>query len=45
MYAITGITGNVGGNVAHNLLAAERSVRAVVRDMAKGRSGQSAVAK
>jgi NAD(P)H dehydrogenase (quinone) len=36
MYAITGITGNVGGSVAHNLLAAGRSVRAVVRDIGKG---------
>jgi len=35
MYSITGITGNVGGSVAHNLLAG-RSVRAVVRDMGKG---------
>jgi uncharacterized protein YbjT (DUF2867 family) len=36
MYSITGITGNVGGSVAHNLLAAGRSVRAVVRDIGKG---------
>jgi NAD(P)-dependent dehydrogenase (short-subunit alcohol dehydrogenase family) len=36
MYAITGITGNVGGSIAHNLLAAGRSVRAVVRDIGKG---------
>ena len=36
MYAITGITGNVGGSVAHNLLGAGRSVRAVVRDIGKG---------
>jgi uncharacterized protein YbjT (DUF2867 family) len=36
MYAITGITGNVGGSVAHHLLAAGRSVRAVVRDIGKG---------
>jgi len=36
MYAITGITGNVGGSVAHNLLAAGRSVRAVMRDIGKG---------
>jgi uncharacterized protein YbjT (DUF2867 family) len=36
VYAITGITGNVGGSVAHNLLTAGRSVRAVVRDMGKG---------
>ena len=36
MYSITGITGNVGGSVAHNLLAAGQSVRAVVRDIGKG---------
>jgi uncharacterized protein YbjT (DUF2867 family) len=36
MFAITGITGNVGGEVARNLLAANRSVRAVVRDVFKG---------
>jgi NAD(P)H dehydrogenase (quinone) len=32
MFAITGITGNVGSAVARGLLAANRSVRAVVRD-------------
>jgi NAD(P)H dehydrogenase (quinone) len=36
MFAITGITGNVGGEVARNLLAAGQSVRAVVRDVTKG---------
>ena len=36
MYAITGITGNVGGSVANNLLAAGRSVRAVMRNAGKG---------
>ena len=36
MYAITGITGNVGGSVANNLLAAGRSVRAVMRNVGKG---------
>jgi NAD(P)H dehydrogenase (quinone) len=36
MYAITGITGNVGGSVAHHLLAAGRPVRAVMRDIGKG---------
>jgi NAD(P)H dehydrogenase (quinone) len=36
MFAITGITGNVGGEVARNLLAAKRPVRAVVRDARKG---------
>ena len=37
MYAITGITGNVGGELAHTLLAAHRPVRAVVRNASKGR--------
>lgn len=37
MFAITGITGNVGGEVARNLLAANQSVRAVVRDLRKGK--------
>ena len=37
MYAITGITGNVGGAVARTLLAQGHSVRAVVRDAAKGK--------
>ncbi|WP_116134789.1 NmrA family NAD(P)-binding protein [Trinickia diaoshuihuensis] len=32
MYAITGITGKVGGALAHELLASGGSVRAVVRD-------------
>jgi uncharacterized protein YbjT (DUF2867 family) len=36
MFAITGITGQVGGEVARDLLSAERSVRAVVRDAGKG---------
>ena len=36
MFAITGITGNVGGKVARNLLAAGRPVRAVMRDVRKG---------
>jgi uncharacterized protein YbjT (DUF2867 family) len=36
MFAITGITGNVGGELARNLLAAGKPVRAVVRDAAKG---------
>ena len=38
MYAITGITGKVGGAVAHALLSAGQRVRAVVRDADKGRS-------
>lgn len=36
MFAVTGITGNVGGAVANSLLAAGRKVRAVVRDERKG---------
>ena len=38
MYAITGITGKVGGALARTLLAAGQSVRAVVRNAGKGRS-------
>jgi uncharacterized protein YbjT (DUF2867 family) len=37
MYAITGITGQVGGVIGQNLLAAKRPVRAIVRDRDKGR--------
>jgi NAD(P)H dehydrogenase (quinone) len=37
VYAITGITGKVGGIVARSLLAAGLPVRAVVRDTDKGR--------
>jgi NAD(P)H dehydrogenase (quinone) len=36
MFAITGITGNVGGELARSLLAAKQPVRAVVRDVGKG---------
>jgi NAD(P)H dehydrogenase (quinone) len=36
MYAITGITGKVGGEVAQNLLASKQPVRAVMRDLRKG---------
>lgn len=36
MYAITGITGKVGGTLAKALLDAGQPVRAVVRDAAKG---------
>ena len=36
MFAVTGITGNVGGEVARNLLAAGQPVRGVVRDISKG---------
>ena len=38
MYAVTGITGKVGGIVARTLLAAGLPVRAVVRDADKGRA-------
>lgn len=38
MYAITGITGNVGGALARTLLTGGQPVRAVVRDAGKGRS-------
>ena len=36
MFAVTGITGNVGGEVARNLLAASQPVRGVVRETRKG---------
>jgi NAD(P)H dehydrogenase (quinone) len=36
MYAITGITGKVGGELARTLLAAGQPVRAIVRDAKKG---------
>jgi NAD(P)H dehydrogenase (quinone) len=35
MFAITGITGQVGGEVARNLLAAHQNVRGVARDVSK----------
>jgi NAD(P)H dehydrogenase (quinone) len=35
LYAITGITGKVGGELAHNLLAAGQRVRAIVRNASK----------
>jgi uncharacterized protein YbjT (DUF2867 family) len=38
MYAITGITGKVGGQAARTLLAAGKKVRAVLRDVRKGES-------
>jgi NAD(P)H dehydrogenase (quinone) len=37
MYAVMGITGQVGGTVARALLAAGQQVRAVVRDREKGK--------
>jgi uncharacterized protein YbjT (DUF2867 family) len=42
MYAITGITGHVGGAAARTLLAAGEQVRAVVRDPAQGESWRDA---
>jgi uncharacterized protein YbjT (DUF2867 family) len=36
MFAITGMTGQVGGALGHALLAAGQQVRAIVRDPAKG---------
>jgi hypothetical protein len=36
MFAVTGITGNVGGEVARKLLDAGQPVRGVVRDTRKG---------
>lgn len=38
MYAITGITGKVGGALAHALLAADQPVRAVVRDASRAQA-------
>ena len=38
MYAITGITGQVGGAMARTLLDANKTVRAVVRNVEKGRT-------
>jgi NAD(P)H dehydrogenase (quinone) len=37
MYAIMGITGQIGGIVARTLLATKQPVRAIVRDASKGR--------
>jgi NAD(P)H dehydrogenase (quinone) len=36
MFAVTGITGKVGAAVARSLVAADQSVRAVVRDQSRG---------
>ena len=41
MYAITGITGKVGGALARSLLADKRHVRAVLRDQAKAGEWQA----
>ena len=38
MYAITGITGQVGGAMARALLSVDKTVRAVVRNIEKGQS-------
>jgi len=38
MFAITGITGQVGGEVARTLLSAHQTVRGVVRDVGKGKA-------
>jgi NAD(P)H dehydrogenase (quinone) len=38
MYALTGITGQVGGAMARALLSVDKPVRAVVRDIEKGQS-------
>src|SRR6266481_5068339 len=38
MYAITGITGQLGGIIGRTLLAAKKPVRAVVRDVEKGKA-------
>jgi uncharacterized protein YbjT (DUF2867 family) len=38
MFTVMGITGNVGGAVAENLLAADKTVRGVVRDPQKAKA-------
>lgn len=38
MFAITGATGKVGGAVARTLLAADQSIRVVVRDLSKSKT-------
>jgi uncharacterized protein YbjT (DUF2867 family) len=40
MYAITGITGKVGGALARTLLAERLPVRAVLRDEVKAADGE-----
>lgn len=42
MYAVTGVTGQVGGSVARMLLDAKQSVRAVMRNPSKGDAWRSA---
>lgn len=41
MFAVTGVTGNVGGQVARTLLAAGKPVRAVLRDAGKSAAWSS----
>jgi uncharacterized protein YbjT (DUF2867 family) len=41
MFAVVGVTGKVGRAVARSLLDADQSVRAVVRDAAKGSAGSA----
>src|ERR1700710_175744 len=41
MYAITGVTGRVGGELARTLRAAGRPVRAILRDATKAASWQA----
>ncbi len=38
MFTVMGITGNVGGAVAENLLAAGKTVRGVVRNLGKAKA-------
>ena len=38
MYAVTGITGQIGGAIGRILLAAGQPIRAVLRDIDKGRA-------
>jgi uncharacterized protein YbjT (DUF2867 family) len=45
MYAITGITGKAGGELAHNLLDGGQRVRAIVRTQARVKRGLRVVAK
>jgi NAD(P)H dehydrogenase (quinone) len=44
MFAITGITGKVGGEVARSLLAGNQPVRTVVRGLVKAKPGHSLAA-
>ena len=42
MYAITGISGRVGGAIAENLLAQGEQIRAIVRNAERQRIGGTA---